>query len=162
MKSHFPLILAALFVVTGCTDISKRRKRENPYEEYSLWKDTDKIEEPLEPYIPEATEVTLKELMDAFRPSNPDLYKMHAKYSQSILKVTGRTNGLNEEGHLRLQVKPFDDVIFVKGINDHEFLMNVKEDDIVEVIGYFERKKKYSGHSSEFTQIYSVKIIQSK
>jgi len=155
-------ILAVLFVFMGCTDISKRSKPKNPYEEYSLWKDTDKVEEPepLGKYIPESEEVTLKTLVDAFSSGRADEYAMNRKYSGQVLKVTGRTSGVNENGELRLQIAPFHDVILCKEIPDHDFLTSVKKDDIVEVTGLFNRIKVYGGHKSEFSTCYEAKIIR--
>lgn len=166
-------MVAVVIISVGCSDITKGKKtlrknpseepvvKKNPYEEYSLWKDTDKVKEPpQEKYIPEYTEVSLKELVDAFKPGRNQEYAMNAKYSGQVLKVRGRTSGVNEDGNLRLQLAPFHDVILCKGIVDHDFLFSVKKDDIVEVTGLFDRVKTYGGYRSEFSTCYDAKIVQ--
>jgi len=171
---HRLATIAFLIICAGCSDITKKKKtlrknpteergdNKNPHEEYSLWKDTGKVKEPiqLEKYIPEYKEVSLEELVDAFRSGRNQEYAMNAKYSGEVLKVTGRTSGVNEDGYLRLQIAPFHDVVLCKGIVDHDVLLSVKKDDIVEVTGLFERVKTYGGHRSQFSICYDVKIVR--
>ena len=91
---------------------------------------------------PEAksTKVDLQTLIEAFNWRNDKKYEMNQKYVGNKLTVTGRTSGVREDGVLVMQVRPTESTVRCIGISDPNFLMSVKEDDIVEITGIFQRE----------------------
>jgi hypothetical protein len=90
----------------------------------------------------EIIDIDLKTLMDVFA-SAEDHFRANKKYVGKILRVTGRTNGVSEEGALRMQVKPTDEALWCYGLPD-TFLLSVKEEDIVQITGSFARENTES------------------
>lgn len=108
----------------------------------------------------EVVEITLKALLDSFSYKNDKEYSMNKKYVGQTLQVTGRTSGVDEEGILRLQLEPFDDVVKCFGISDAEFLSSVKENDIVSVTGTLGRSNGFLGKVCELRSCYDCKVIK--
>lgn len=119
-------ILLALFVLIliGCTEKESHRTVEH------------KSAAP----VSKAMKVDLETLIEAFNWRNDNKYEMNRKYVGKKLTVTGRTSGVREDGVLVMQVRPTESTVRCIEISDPEFLMSVKEDDIVEITGIFQRE----------------------
>lgn len=83
-------------------------------------------------------QIDLKTLMDEIDSRDEKIrYIANKKYTGKTLQITGRTNGMDSEGYLRLQVKPGENPIKCYGLTD-EFMFSVNEDEIVQITGEFE------------------------